>query len=87
LTISRESEAGGLELRLCGECEDEVAGLSRVRWWDIEVEEGGDLFSDGAKVDGSVRRVWLRRIDWDNQVGNWKSWGRSVGQPELGGAV
>jgi len=54
---------------------------------DIEVEEGGDLFSDGAKVDGSVRRVWLRRIDWDNQVGELEVLGRSVGQPELGGAV
>jgi len=49
LAVARESERGGLELRLLREKEDERAHAGVGRW-DVEIEDGTDVGGDLAVV-------------------------------------
>lgn len=50
------------------EQEHERAGLAGVRGWDVEVEDGADLWRDGAVVGSAIGGGGFARVNWDDEV-------------------
>ena len=67
-SAARCGVAGGLEILLLGEEEDDGALLARVGGGDVEVEDGAGRFVNLAVVRGTIGLIGRSGIDRDDQV-------------------